>query len=60
MESLKIGQVAGLAEVGVETIRFYERRGLIEGPPRRGGAKDASRPRIQTHLGTGGDYENGS
>ncbi len=35
MESLKIGQVAGLAEVGVETIRFYERRGLIEEPPRR-------------------------
>ena len=35
MESLKIGQVARLAEVGVETIRFYERRGLIEEPPRR-------------------------
>ncbi len=35
MESLTIGQVAGLAEVGVETIRFYERRGLIEEPPRR-------------------------
>ena len=35
MESLKIGQVAGLAQVGVETIRFYERRGLIEEPPRR-------------------------
>lgn len=35
MESLKIGQVAHLAEVGVETIRFYERRGLIEEPPRR-------------------------
>lgn len=35
MESLKIGQVAQLAEVGVETIRFYERRGLLEEPPRR-------------------------
>ena len=35
MQSLTIGQVAGLADVGVETIRFYERRGLIEEPPRR-------------------------
>jgi len=35
MESLTIGQVAGRAEVGVETVRFYERRGLIEEPPRR-------------------------
>ena len=35
MESLTIGQVAGLAEVGVETVRFYERRGLIDEPPRR-------------------------
>lgn len=35
MESLKIGKVARLADVGVETIRFYERRGLIEEPPRR-------------------------
>lgn len=35
METLTIGQVAGAAEVGVETIRFYERRGLIEEPPRR-------------------------
>jgi MerR family copper efflux transcriptional regulator len=31
---LKIGQVAERAGVGVETIRFYERRGLIEEPPR--------------------------
>lgn len=35
MERLTIGQVAGLAEVGVETVRFYERQGLIEEPPRR-------------------------
>ena len=35
MKSLTIGQVAGLAGVGVETIRFYERRGLIQEPPRR-------------------------
>lgn len=29
-----IGQAAGAAGVGVETIRFYERKGLIERPPR--------------------------
>lgn len=31
---LTIGQVATHAGVGVETIRFYERRGLLESPPR--------------------------
>lgn len=35
MQRLTIGQVAGLADVGVETVRFYERKGLIEEPPRR-------------------------
>ncbi len=35
MATLTIGEVAGAAEVGVETIRFYERRGLIDEPPRR-------------------------
>ena len=34
MEPLTIGKVARLAGVGVETIRFYEREGLIEEPPR--------------------------
>ena len=33
-----IGQVALDAGVGVETVRFYERQGLIEQPPRRGKA----------------------
>ncbi len=32
---MTIGQVARQAGVGVETIRFYERAGLIEEPPRR-------------------------
>lgn len=32
--SLTIGKLARAAEVGVETIRFYERKGLIEQPPR--------------------------
>ena len=35
METLTIGKLARLAEVGVETIRFYERKGLLDEPPRR-------------------------
>ena len=35
MTSMTIGKVAKRADVGVETIRFYEREGLIEEPPRR-------------------------
>jgi len=35
MKSLTIGEVARAAQVGVETIRFYEREGLIAEPPRR-------------------------
>ncbi len=34
MKSLTIGKVARQAEVGVETIRFYERERLLEEPPR--------------------------
>jgi Hg(II)-responsive transcriptional regulator len=30
-----IGQVARSAGIGVETVRFYERRGLLQEPPRR-------------------------
>lgn len=30
MRLLTIGQVARQAEIGVETVRFYERKGLIE------------------------------
>ena len=35
METLTIGEVARRAGVGVETIRFYEREGLIAEPRRR-------------------------
>lgn len=35
MDSITIGKVAKAAAVGIETIRFYEREGLIEKPPRR-------------------------
>ena len=34
MSSLTIGELAKQAGVGVETIRFYERKGLIARPPR--------------------------
>ena len=37
MEQMTIGQVANRAEVGVETVRYYERQGLIEEPPRKAG-----------------------
>lgn len=35
MDVLTIGKVAKQAGVGIETIRFYEREGLIAEPPRR-------------------------
>ena len=34
MNGLTIGQLAQAGEIGVETIRFYERRGLLPKPPR--------------------------
>jgi MerR family mercuric resistance operon transcriptional regulator len=34
-QPLTIGKVARRAAVGIETIRFYEREGLIAEPPRR-------------------------
>ncbi len=35
MEYLTTGQLAKKARVNVETVRYYERRGLIPEPPRR-------------------------
>ena len=35
MKTMTIGQVARQAGVGVETLRFYEREGLLEQPTRR-------------------------
>lgn len=34
MKSLTIGRLAKQAEVNLETVRFYERRGLLPRPPR--------------------------
>ncbi len=36
MKSMTIGSLAKRAGVGVETVRFYERRGLLKKPPRPG------------------------
>lgn len=36
MKPLTIGKVARLAGIGVETVRFYEREGLLNRPPRKG------------------------
>lgn len=35
MERLTIGKLAKKADVNIETIRYYERKGLIPEPPRR-------------------------
>lgn len=51
-ESMTIGALAQTAGVGVETIRYYQRRGLLPQPPRvygtirRYGASDAARLRF--------------
>jgi MerR family mercuric resistance operon transcriptional regulator len=37
MSDMTIGKAAAAAGVGVETIRFYERKGLIARPPRPAG-----------------------
>ena len=36
MSGLAIGEVAKQAEVNVETLRYYERRGILPIPPRSG------------------------
>lgn len=35
MNALTIGKLAKLSGIGIETIRFYERNGLLKEPPRR-------------------------
>jgi MerR family transcriptional regulator, mercuric resistance operon regulatory protein len=35
-----IGKLAAEAGIGVETIRYYERRGLLQQPPRHGTARN--------------------
>ncbi len=35
METISIGKVAKKLGINIETIRYYERRGLIKAPPRK-------------------------
>lgn len=51
MANLTIGPLAKKAGVGVETVRFYQRKGLLGVPPRAGGirrydARDVERLRF--------------
>lgn len=39
MENLTIGTLARAANIGVETVRFYQRKGLLAVPPRAGGVR---------------------
>ncbi len=39
MGDLTIGALAREAGVGIETVRFYQRRGLVTQPPRAGGIR---------------------
>ena len=39
MADFTIGTLARTAAVGVETVRFYQRRGLLAEPPRTGGIR---------------------
>ena len=44
---MTIGTLAKLAGVGVETVRFYERKGLIQQPKRKAGFRNYSTEDIQ-------------
>jgi DNA-binding transcriptional MerR regulator len=50
MGVMTIGQLAAAEDVGVETVRFYQRRGLLDEPERRGSGyreySDADRARL--------------
>ena len=39
VDALTIGRLAAAGGVGVETVRFYQRRGLLETPGRDGGVR---------------------
>ena len=49
--ALTIGQVAKGASVGVETVRFYERQGLIAEPPRRASGYRQYPPDVVDRIG---------
>jgi MerR family mercuric resistance operon transcriptional regulator len=48
--SLTVGKLAQAAGVGVETIRFYEKRGLVQQPLRRGSGYRVYQPDDVTRI----------
>ena len=44
---LTIGKLADAGDVGVETIRFYQRKGLLERPKRDGGIRRYEREDVR-------------
>jgi len=48
--ALTIGRAAKAANVGVETIRFYERQELIERPARRGSGPRRHSPQVVERI----------
>ncbi|MEX0957955.1 MAG: MerR family transcriptional regulator [Burkholderiales bacterium] len=47
---LSIGRLAAEAGVGVETIRYYQRRGLLETPPKSSGGQRRYPPAFRQHI----------
>lgn len=47
---LTIAGLASAAEVGVETVRYYQRRGILETPERGDGAGGAIRRYDESHV----------
>lgn len=50
MSTLSIGRVAKAAGVAIDTIRYYEREGLIPEPPRRASGYRAYSPDVVRRL----------
>ena len=50
MNELTIGEVAKQTHVNIETVRYYERRGLIPEPPRRESGYRQFSPEVVTRI----------
>jgi MerR family transcriptional regulator, mercuric resistance operon regulatory protein len=50
MEAMTIGRLAAAAGVNVETVRYYQRRGLLEAPQRPSGSIGRYPPAALTRL----------
>jgi hypothetical protein len=47
---LTIGHIARSAGVNIETVRYYQRRGLVNLPPSERADFDTTRPRLPTEC----------